>query len=109
MTNLNIKTIDVHMLKSKMEQNSDLCVIDVREEEEWQMGHIPKTFHISKGSITTHIEVQIPDKNHSIYLLCQGGVRSLHAAHSLMNLGYQEVYSVEGGIMAWSAFGYPVE
>ena len=109
MTIPNIKTIDVHELKSKMEQNSNLCVIDVREQEEWQAVRIPKAIHIPKDHIVAQIEAHIPDKTHPIYLHCKGGVRSLYAAQSLIELGYQEVYSVDGGIMEWAMFGYPVE
>lgn len=109
MTNPNIKTINVHELKNKMEQNPDLCLIDVREQEEWQSVRIPKAIHIPKDTILSSIEAKIPDKNCPIYLHCKGGVRSLYAAQCLMDLGYQEVYSVEGGIMEWAMSGYPVE
>lgn len=109
MTSSDIKTIDVHELKNKMEHDSHLCLIDVREHEEWQSVRIPKAIHIPKDSISTRIETQIPDKDSPIYLHCKGGVRSLYAAQCLMDLGYQEVYSVDGGIMEWAMFGYPVE
>ena len=108
MTNPKIKTIDVHELKNKMEQNPDLCLIDVREQEEWQTVRIPKAIHIPKDSITAGIAAEAPNKEQPIYLHCKGGVRSLYAAQCLMDIGYQEVYSVDGGIMEWAMFGYPV-
>ncbi|MFJ1267225.1 rhodanese-like domain-containing protein [Legionella lytica] len=109
MTNPNIKTIDVHELKNKMEQNPQLCLIDVREQAEWQAVRIPTAIHIPKDSISGNIEAHIADKDNPIYLHCKGGVRSLYAAQCLMDLGYQEVYSVDGGIMEWAMFGYPIE
>jgi rhodanese-related sulfurtransferase len=109
MTNPNIKTIDVHELKNKMEQNPQLCLIDVREQEEWKSVRIPNAIHIPKDSISANIEAYMADKNNPIYLHCKGGVRSLYAAQCLMDLGYQEVYSVDGGIMEWAMFGYPIE
>ena len=109
MTNPNIKTIDVHELKNKIAQNPELCLIDVREQEEWQSVRIPNTIHIPKDDISVRISEEVPDKNHPIYLHCKGGVRSLYAAQCLMDLGYQEVYSIDGGIMEWAMFGYPVE
>lgn len=108
MTNPKIKTIDVHELKNKMEQNPDLCLIDVREQEEWQAMRIPKAIHIPKDSITAGIAAAAPNKEQPIYLHCKGGVRSLYAAQCLMDIGYQEVYSVDGGIMEWAMSGYPV-
>ncbi|MCW8444068.1 rhodanese-like domain-containing protein [Fluoribacter gormanii] len=109
MTNPNIKTIDVHQLKKMMDNDPNLCLIDVRELEEWQEFHIAKAIHIPKDLITSSIAVQFPNKNQPIYLHCKGGVRSLFAAQSLMDLGYQEVYSVEGGIIDWAISGYPIE
>ncbi len=104
-----IKTIDVHELKNKLEKNEALCLIDVREIDEWQMIRIPNALHIPKDLISLRIEKEFPDKEQSIYLHCKGGVRSLYAAQCLINLGYQNVYSVDGGIMEWAAYGYPIE
>lgn len=109
MTNPNIKTIDVHELKNKMAEDPNLCLIDVREPDEWLSIRIPKAIHIPKDNISSTIETQIPDKNSPIYLHCKGGVRSLYAAQCLIDLGYQEVYSVNGGIMEWAMFGYSIE
>lgn len=109
MTNLSIKTIDVHELKNKIEQNPELCLIDVRELEEWQQVHIPHAIHIPKDTISSCIEAKVPNKNQAIYLHCRSGVRSLYAAQCLIDLGYQDVYSVDGGIMEWAMFGYPIQ
>ncbi len=109
MTNHNIKTIDVHELKNKMETTSDLCLIDVRELDEWQNVRIPGAYHIPKDEISVRINETMNDKSQAIYLHCRGGVRSLYAAQSLMDIGYEEVYSVDGGIIEWAIHGYPVE
>lgn len=104
-----IKTINVHDLKKKMDTQNNLCLIDVRELEEWQEIRIPKAIHIPKDTISVHIEAEATDKNQAIYLHCRGGVRSLYAAQNLIDLGYTDVYSVDGGIVEWAMFGYPVE
>ncbi|MCE0723302.1 MULTISPECIES: rhodanese-like domain-containing protein [Legionella] len=109
MTKPNIKTIDVHQLKEMMANNPNLCLIDVRELEEWQEFHISGALHIPKDIIASSIAATIPNKDQPIYLHCKGGVRSLFAAQSLMDLGYQEVYSVDGGIIDWAMSGYPIE
>lgn len=108
MTKPNIKTIDVHELKSKMDAHPDLCLIDVREPEEWETARIPGAFHIPKDVITVHIHTKVSDKTQPIYLHCRGGVRSLYAAQCLLDAGYEEVYSVDGGIIEWAMFGYPI-
>lgn len=108
MTKHQVKTIDVHQLKNKMDVNPDLCLIDVRELEEWQIGHIPGAHHIPKDHIPTHIGSKISSKSHPIYLHCRGGVRSLYAAQNLIDMGYKKVYSIDGGIIEWAMYGYPV-
>ncbi len=103
---IGIKTIDVHELKNRMDKQQDLCLIDVRELDEWQAVHIPGSIHIPKDTIPSKLEAAVADKAHPIYLLCKGGIRSIYAAQSLIELGYNEVYSISGGIMEWARAGY---
>ncbi|TAL60435.1 MAG: rhodanese-like domain-containing protein [Legionella sp.] len=104
-----LKTIDVHTLKKQMDIQPDLCLIDVREMEEWEAQRIPGASLIPKDQIIVKIATQVSDKNQPIYLHCRSGARSLYAAQSLIEQGYQEVYSVDGGILEWAMQGYPVE
>ena len=108
MTNHKIKTINVHELKELYDASPDLCLIDVREDHEWDEMRIPRAIHIPKDTLVSVIEQTIPDKKCAIYLHCRGGVRSLYAANCLMELGYQDVYSVDGGIVDLINAGYPV-
>lgn len=104
-----IKTISVHELKQHYDNSQDICLIDVRELDEWQDLHIPRALHIPKDDLIALIQEKIPQRSQPIYLHCRGGVRSLHAANSLIELGYEDVYSVDGGIMEWAKAGYPVK
>jgi rhodanese-related sulfurtransferase len=104
-----VNTISVHELKRRLEEDSNLCLIDVREPHEWEEIRIPGAMHIPKGELPLRIEHNIPERGHPIYLHCKGGVRSLDAAQSLTALGYREVYSIDGGIAAWEYSGYPTE
>ncbi|CDZ76884.1 putative adenylyltransferase/sulfurtransferase MoeZ [Legionella massiliensis] len=109
MTSPKIHTIDVHELKRRRDAEPTLCLIDVRELNEWQAMHIPGALHIPKDEIVGKIAKQIPEQDKPIYLHCQGGVRSLYAAEFLANMGYKEVYSINGGIAEWAKSGYPIE
>lgn len=84
-------------------------VIDVREDHEWQAGHVPGARHLSKGIIERDIEAQVPDAGAEIYLYCGGGFRSILAADALRRMGYRDVASVAGGWRAWREAGHPVE
>lgn len=103
-----INTLDVHELKKRCEADPQLCLIDVRENQEWQEIHIPFARHIPKDQLATTIKELISDVNQPIYLHCRGGTRSLFAANCLAELGYKHVYSIDGGIMEWEKAGYPV-
>ena len=108
MKDYEIKTINVHDLKALYDATPDLCLIDVRELDEWQTMHIPGAWHIPKDSLVSLIDIKVPKRSHPIYLHCRGGVRSLYAAQCLIELGYQRVYSIDGGIMEWADAGYPI-
>ena len=109
MTDHKVNTINVHELKKRREENPSLCLIDVREDHEWQEQHIPGALHIPKDTLAAAIAKNIPEHECPIYLHCRGGTRSLQAAHTLLELGYKNVYSVDGGISEWEKSGYPVE
>ncbi|WP_019216311.1 rhodanese-like domain-containing protein [Legionella tunisiensis] len=101
--------IDVHELKKRQELDPHLCLIDVREPYEWEASRIPNALHIPKDTLPACIESAVPERHKPVYLYCKGGVRSLYAAQYLITMGYQEVYSIDGGIIEWAMSGYPVE
>jgi phage shock protein E len=75
---------------------SDLVVIDVREQAEWDNGHIPEAMLIPVGSIETSIFSAVPDKNAKIRLHCASGRRSGRAKDALIALGYTDVRNLGG-------------
>jgi len=88
--------------------NSDEAVIvDVRDKDEWDEGHIPGALHMSRGTIELDIEEKVPDPNAMIICHCGGGGRSALAAESLQKMGYKNVRSMAGGFKAWKAAGLP--
>lgn len=76
-------------------------LIDVREESEWQAGHIPGAVHIGKGVIERDIENEFPNTDEPLILYCGGGYRSLLAADNLKKMGYVNVRSMAGGYRAY--------
>ena len=84
-------------------------VIDVREDSEWEQGHLPGAVHISKSYVEQQIEGTVPDRDAPVVLYCAGGVRSLFAAQTLEQLGYTNVASMSGGFQQWKSSGLPWE
>src|SRR5215210_150924 len=84
-------------------------LIDVREQAEWDEGHIPGAVHVPRGHLESRIESAAPDKARPLVVYCAAGNRSAFAAKSLEELGYEEVVSLAGGFTDWKRNGYPVE
>lgn len=100
--------ININEVNKLMSNSTDLILIDVRETDEWDGGHIPDAIHIPKASIERDIEKNAPNKDARIVLYCGGGMRSVTAANSLIKLGYTNVKSMAGGISAWARQGYEI-
>ncbi len=77
-------------------------LIDVRENDEFRAGHLPGARGIGRGVLEYHIADEVPDTEQEIVLYCRGGNRSALAADSLRVMGYENVYSMQGGFRAWS-------
>lgn len=88
---------------------TDFHLIDVREDHEWQAGHLPSARHLGKGIIERDIEQAIPDPDAEIVLYCGGGFRSVLAADALQQMGYRRVRSLIGGYRGWTEAGLPIE
>src|SRR5256885_8672501 len=84
-------------------------VVDVREQDEWDEGHIPGPVHIPRGHLESRIERAAPDPSRRVLLYCSAGNRSVFAAKTLEDMGYEDVASLAGGFTDWKRNGYPVE
>jgi rhodanese-related sulfurtransferase len=102
----NITEISPHDAAARME-SGEAIMIDVRDKDEWDEGHIPGGTHLSRGTIELDIEEKVPDTNAMIICHCGGGGRSALAAESLQKMGYKNVRSMAGGFKAWKAAGLP--
>lgn len=96
-------------------QNNSHLIIDVREPEEFALGHIGNALNIPRGVLEFRTDANYPgaiqslsDKTAKIVLYCRSGGRSALAAQSLSKMGYQSVVSMAGGFMAWEAAKLPV-
>lgn len=103
-----IVEISVATLKEQLDKNQGLCVIDVREDNEWLSSvKIPGAIHLGKGIIERDIEKIFPDYDMPLVVYCSGGFRSALTAKSLKEMGYTQVSSMIGGLQAWINANYP--
>ncbi len=103
-----IQETNVNDVKARMDNKESFVLVDVREDSEWQNGHLPGAIHLGKGIIERDIERTIPDPNTHIVLYCGGGYRSALAADAISQMGYTNVTSMDGGFSGWCERGYPV-
>lgn len=92
--------ITAEQAKKIMDSEEDCTVLDVREQEEFDIGHIPGSILIPYTEIEGKAEEMLPDKNNQILVYCRSGRRSKIAAESLVKLGYTNVKEF-GGIIDW--------
>jgi molybdopterin/thiamine biosynthesis adenylyltransferase/rhodanese-related sulfurtransferase len=84
-------------------------LVDVRETDEWDAGHLPGARHVPRGHLESRIEGAAPDRSQRVVLYCASGNRSALAARTLRDdLGYEHVESLTGGITLWKDRGYDV-
>lgn len=83
-----------------MESESNIVILDVREEDEYLEGHIKNAIQLSYTKINDDSEKVLKDKNKLILVYCRSGRRSYIAANYLDRLGYNNVKDF-GGILDW--------
>jgi molybdopterin/thiamine biosynthesis adenylyltransferase/rhodanese-related sulfurtransferase len=93
----------------KLVDSGAALVVDVREQDEWDEGHIPGAVHIPRGHLESRIERAAPDTDRPIVVYCSAGNRSAFAAKTLAELGYDDVVSLAGGFTDWKRNGFPVQ
>lgn len=104
-----IKSINVTELKAKLDDpSSNVIVIDCREQNEWDQGHLEKAILIPLSQFQELYKSQLKDKDAQIIMQCRSGKRSMQACHYLSELGFSDVTNLEGGIMHWSANNYKI-
>ena len=99
-----------HARASELLQSADPPLfVDVREQGEWDEGHIPGAAHIPRGNLESRIDGIDPDRSREIVLYCASGSRSAFAAKTLAELGYENVVSLAEGFREWKSQGHPWE
>src|SRR3954471_2952289 len=82
-------------------------LIDVREPVEYAEGHVPGAVNVPQADLAARLD-ELP-RDQPIFVICQGGYRSLRAAQFLKQMGFGMVESVAGGTAGWSAMGKPLQ
>ena len=101
-----IPELTIDEVKDRVERGEDWAVLDVREREEYREGHLEGAIPLPRGFLEMRVEETLPDKTRPVIAYCAGGVRSLIAARTMQEMGYENVSSMSGGYTAWKNAGY---
>ena len=101
-----ITEIDPSVVGKKIKEGANIILIDVREKEEWPMGHIAGAINITKGVLERDISSVTNDLSAEIIVYCSSSARSSLAAFNLKKMGYMNVFSMTGGIQKWREQGF---
>jgi molybdopterin/thiamine biosynthesis adenylyltransferase/rhodanese-related sulfurtransferase len=107
-TRAEIDEVDAPRAHELLESAEPPLLVDVRELDEWSEGHLPGAIHVPRGNLESRIE-RAADRTRPIILYCQSGNRSVFAAKTLADLGYENVVSLAGGYTDWKRNGYPTK
>jgi rhodanese-related sulfurtransferase len=99
-------TIDVQTAAS-VQDRDDVILIDVREQSEYDAGHIPGITLVPMSEIQNRLDEIPTDKE--VIVTCRSGNRSSQVTDFLRKNGFDNVHNMQGGIIAWEQAGYPVE
>jgi len=102
-----INEIDSKELKEKLDRGENIILIDCREQEEWDDGHIAAAKLIPLSEFEQRY-AEVGPTDAQIIVQCRSGKRSLNACMILQNNGYENLTNLAGGILGWAEHGYEV-
>jgi rhodanese-related sulfurtransferase len=95
-------------LRARVEAGSGrLVVLDIRERDAYDAGHIPGARHVPRGQLELRIDQTLPDPTVRLVTCCEFGKISTLAADTLRTMGYVRAVALDGGMKGWREAGYP--
>lgn len=101
------QTISPMLTVTKLNTGSPI-IVDVREEGEFNKGHIADAIHIPLASIDKQIKKIDLYKKDEVIVVCQSGARSAPACSNLHKLGFEDVFLMTGGMQSWEENKLPI-
>jgi rhodanese-related sulfurtransferase len=101
---------DIDAKKAKeMLDTGEFILIDVRTNGEYLQGKLRDSILIDISSREFEDKINALDNNKKYIVYCRTGSRSGHAVRVMKQMGFTEVYNLQGGIMLWHMNGLPVD
>lgn len=102
---MGFQTVDIQQAKKLLDEQT-ITVADIRDSQSYLASHVEKAISIGENNVQEFIENS--DKSKPLLVYCYHGHSSQGAAEYFANMGFDEVYSMDGGFEAWRQM-FPVE
>ncbi len=99
-----VTEVTAREVQDRLAAGVPLVLIDVREQNEWNLGHAAPAQYIGRGVLESQIEARVA-RDAQVVLMCASGNRSALGARTLLEMGYNNVASMAGGFREWVASG----
>lgn len=102
----NTNVLSSQEFSEKLAASKNAVVLDVRTPEEFAMGHIANAKNINVNSPTFRADVTKISKDAEVFVYCKSGSRSATAIKELSELGYTQLWDLDGGVLKWESDNY---
>lgn len=102
------QALDVTQFADKIKTVDNAQIVDVRTPDEYNKGHLENAVNIDWNNSNFENEISKLDKSKPIFVYCLSGGRSSSATNKMHQLGFKEIYEMNGGIMKWQAKNLPL-
>ena len=99
--------LEISVSEAYTKDQNGTFLLDVRTQEEWDEYHAPNTTLSPLDQLPNRLS-ELP-KDREIVVVCRSGNRSQQGRDILLNAGFTQVTSMQGGLNEWRASGYPIE
>lgn len=96
-------------LLSKLKEDKNIVVLDVRTPGEYSEGHVPSALNIPYDEIEDEVAKKVKDKKQQIVVYCRSGYRASKAEATLADLGYSNILHLDGDMLGWKSNKKPLE
>lgn len=103
-----VREVTPAQVREMQQRGEKLVLLDVRDQNEVNLGKVPGAVHISRGTLEGRVESAVP-RDAKVVVYCAAGNRSALAGVTMQEMGYTDVVSMAGGFRDWANSGGPVE
>lgn len=105
---MSIPTVSAEEVKKSIDSKENITLLDVRTSDEYGKAKILGSINLPVDQIKNKITITVQNKKQTIYVYCLSGSRSNYAVSIMQQLGYEKVYSMQNGLLAWRIKKFPL-